>query len=100
MVCSWQEGPKWVCGAVARKLNAVSYEVDVGGNIWRRHANQLLGMGLPRPHLSIDVSTDDFTSSTPQPPTECPQDNSHSPVVKETNPSGGNDHLGMLQTNQ
>lgn len=42
MVRNWREGPKWVRGTVQRKLGALSYEVEVGSQVWRRHANQLL----------------------------------------------------------
>lgn len=42
MVRNWREGTKWVRGTVQRKLGALSYEVKVGSQVWRRHANQLL----------------------------------------------------------
>ena len=34
--------PKWVLGTVLEKLGDISYRVQVGHQIWKRHIDQLL----------------------------------------------------------
>ena len=38
---NYRAGPRWICGQIAEKRGAVSYRVKVGGEIWKRHADQL-----------------------------------------------------------
>ena len=38
--------PKWLLGRILEKTGPVSYRVQVQGQIWRRHADQLLDHGV------------------------------------------------------
>ena len=42
LVRNVREGPKWLPGEISAKLGPVSYEVSVAGQVWKRHADQLL----------------------------------------------------------
>lgn len=42
LVRNFRAGPRWIRGQVAEKNGAVSYRVKVGGETWKRHADQLL----------------------------------------------------------
>lgn len=44
MVLIWnlRDGPKWLHGIVVEKLGPVSYQVEVQGQLWSRHVDQLL----------------------------------------------------------
>ncbi len=37
-----RDGPKWLVGRILSKLGPVNYQVDVHGQIWKRHADQLM----------------------------------------------------------
>ena len=37
-----REGPCWVIGVVSKRLGRVTYEIEVGGQVWKRHADQLM----------------------------------------------------------
>lgn len=41
-----REGSKWVTGTVVARTGPVSYRVQVGDQVWRRHTDQLLASGI------------------------------------------------------
>ena len=41
-VLNTRDGPKWLTGEVFTKLEPVSYEVSVAGQVWKHHADKLL----------------------------------------------------------
>ncbi|XP_041366709.1 uncharacterized protein K02A2.6-like [Gigantopelta aegis] len=41
MVRDYRNSNKWIPATISRKTGPISYQVDVGRNIWRRHANQI-----------------------------------------------------------
>ena len=68
MVRNWRPGSKWVRGTVHKKLGAVSYEVRVGTEVWKRHVDQLLSYtGNPmEPTRDTEVSSGgDWPDSVP-----------------------------------
>ena len=73
--------PKWLSGVVLEKTGLVSYRVQVGDQIWRRHADQLLNRegvipGEPSQVLEgeRDLSLTWDMSSTPTQEIQCPED--------------------------
>ena len=42
LVRNFREGLKWLQGRVVSKDGPVSYQVEVGGQVWKRHIDQLL----------------------------------------------------------
>ena len=42
LVRNLRNGPNWVVGLVVTKLSPVTYEVKVNGQVWKRHADQLM----------------------------------------------------------
>ena len=40
-------GPKWVPGEICNRNGPVSYEVNVSGQVWRHHAEQMLTRSGP-----------------------------------------------------
>ena len=53
-------GPKWVAGEVCAKTGPVSYEVNVDGQVWKCHADQLLSQfgsnyQPPDAHVSTEI---------------------------------------------
>ena len=70
--------PKWLPGVVLEKVGEVSYRVQVGEGIWRRHADQIhngheeMGRSVPEsPDTSDPIDTiDNLPSGTSQPTVE------------------------------
>ena len=50
-----REGPKWLPGTISDKTGPVSYEVTVNGQVWRRHAEQLLKRTGSQPPMDTDT---------------------------------------------
>ena len=48
--------PKWLPGIVLEKAGAVSYRVQVGEGVWRRHADQM--RRAPEQNESIETNSD------------------------------------------
>ena len=42
LVRNLREGPCWVIRVVSKRLGPVTYEVEVGGQVWKRHTDQLM----------------------------------------------------------
>ena len=68
LVRNIRDGPKWVPGHVSEREGPVTYEVEVNGQFWKQHADQLLDQrgpqaeqpvtsitGLPHPGLPSDA---------------------------------------------
>ena len=53
--------PKWVLGTVLEKLGDVSYRVQVGNYIWKRHIDQLLQTVITQTDANIE-NADDMNS--------------------------------------
>ena len=51
-----REGPKWLPGTISDKTGPVSYEVTVNGQVWRRHAEQLLKRTGSQPPMDTDTA--------------------------------------------
>ena len=71
--------PKWLPGVVLEKVGEVSYRIQVGEGIWRRHADQIrngheLGVSVPVQESSgltePTDAVDNLPSETPQPMVE------------------------------
>lgn len=37
------DGPNWLVGQVITKLGQANYNFEVQGQVWKRHADQLMG---------------------------------------------------------
>ena len=62
LVRNLRDGPRWLVGVVVQKLGPVSYEVDVNGQVWRRHTDQLLAYkGSSRPEIQREPSSSDIS---------------------------------------
>lgn len=55
LVRNLREGPKWVCGTIVEQTGPVSYNVQVSGQIWRRHIDQLLECSCRNGETENDV---------------------------------------------
>ena len=55
LVRNLRESPKWVCGTIVEQTGPVSYKVQVSGQIWRRHIDQLLGCSSRNGETEDDV---------------------------------------------
>ena len=42
LVRNLREGPCWVIEVVSKRLGPVTYEVEVGGQVWKRHTDQVM----------------------------------------------------------
>ena len=42
LVRNLRDGPKWVYGRIHERVGSISYKVEVGDQLWMRHADQLL----------------------------------------------------------
>ena len=55
--------PKWVVGTVLEKLGNISYRVQVGNQIWKRHVDQMLQTTITQANTdNNDDNTDDINS--------------------------------------
>ena len=86
LVRNFRDGPKWVPGCVSVREGPVTYGVEVNGQLWKRHADQLLDQrghmveqpatgitGLPYPELPCDpVTSPEILSGTPSACLETP----------------------------
>ena len=55
-----KDGPKWLLGEVCAKTGSVSYEVCVAGQVWKRHADQMVSqtgtqLSFPDEATSMDL---------------------------------------------
>lgn len=92
LVRNVRDGPKWLPGEICNKSGPVSYEVNVDGQRWRRHAEQLLSLAdnehsQPDSQLSTELTEVSPTQETSVPQDPLPVvDNSDSPPVLDTEP--------------
>ena len=68
LVRNLREGPKWLRGVIVRQLGSVTYEVRVGGQVWKRHIDQLLEY-KDQPMPESDVAPPPEEEEIPTPPT-------------------------------
>ena len=62
---NYRPGDKWLTGTILDKLGPLSYRVQVGSRLWRRHVDQLLGV----PDCPFDFhSGDNQTEESVDPP--------------------------------
>ena len=55
--------PKWVVGTVLEKLGNISYRVQVGNQIWKRHVDQMLQTTITQANTdNNDDNTDEINS--------------------------------------
>ena len=55
--------PKWVLGTVLEKLGDISYRIQVGHQIWKRHIDQLLQTTITEDNNdNTDDSSDELNS--------------------------------------
>ena len=69
--------PKWLKGTIIEKTGPVSYKVQVGDRIWRRHVDQLLSAGSKTieqspsdDYVHTSVQTEQTRQNEEQPPPE------------------------------
>ena len=76
MVENHREGPKWVRGSIVEKLGPLSYRVQVGEQLWRRHGDQLLRADVsPKASNTGGTAEEDiFTRTSPQSADRCDAD--------------------------
>ena len=76
LVRNLRDGPRWLVGRVIEELGPANYEVQVNGQIWMRHADQLIAYkGVPEPDsdaVSPGVDREDQTVDLSVPPSEIP----------------------------
>jgi len=53
MVKNYSSGPKWVRGTILRQNGPLSYDVQVGSKVWKRHVDQIVNTGLEVPTTSV-----------------------------------------------
>ena len=71
-----KDGPKWLPGEVCAKTWSVSYEVCVSGQVWKRHANQMVsqtGTQLSFPDEATPMDLDISVLPTVESPTLSPE---------------------------
>jgi hypothetical protein len=79
---------KWVRGTIQQKLGALSYEVRVGSEVWRRHADQLLGYsGAIETEVNTDVISQDTGWPTPVPEERSDQESAETESRPPMDPS-------------
>ena len=57
--------PKWILGTVVEKLGDISYRVQVGDQVWKRHVNQLLQTIISQTDANTSATVDDDLNSWP-----------------------------------
>ena len=65
-----REGPKWLPGTIIERTGPVSYRVQVGDQLWRRHTDQLLSSLITPAGSSVEksqVATDMDSMTSPAP---------------------------------
>ena len=53
MVKNYSSGPKWVRGTILRQNGPLSYDVQVGSKVWKRHVDQIVNTGLDVPTTPV-----------------------------------------------
>ena len=88
LVRNLRDGPKWLQGVIVEKSGPVSYRVDVQGQIWSRHIDQLLDCkGVPtRERVTI---SDPCVEVTYEPPPTDTSDLSPQSIPQITLPITG-----------
>ena len=71
---NWREGPQWVCGRILRRDGPVSYQVEIGSQVWKRHVDQLWAYrGMEEVPAQVgEPSAQLDESSLTEDPTEAP----------------------------
>ena len=63
MIENSKSEPMWVLGTVLEKLGDISYRVQVGNQIWKRHIDQLLLISITEDNNNtIDDNSDELNS--------------------------------------
>jgi len=81
------DGPNWLVGQVITKLGQANYNFEVQGQVWKRHADQLMaykGEQLSGPKTSLtSLSKGSLTPSFPLPVmSDIPNHAGAEPLVK------------------
>ena len=57
--------PKWILRTVVEKLGDISYRVQVGDQVWKRHVDQLLQTSISQTDTNNSATVDDDLNSWP-----------------------------------
>ena len=58
---NYGKGEKWMPGVITEVLGSPHYMVEVSGNLWKRHVDQLLSRAVNDDHLNSPSSTEDHS---------------------------------------
>lgn len=86
MVRDYRSDKKWIPALIHSQTGPLSYQVDTGNNIWRRHADQLRTAGI---NPSSDVTTVDL----PVPEIRTPEPEVAPPNPQDTTLTGGKEKV-------
>ena len=51
--------PKWILGTVVEKLGDISYRVQIGDQVWKRHVDQFLQTSISQMEANHSATVDD-----------------------------------------
>ena len=102
LVRNVRDGSKWLPGEVCAKTGPVSYEVNVCGQVWRRHAEQLLSQSnsmyqQPDAPFPTEVDVEVPSLGAPPRPTTQPEVESMAPDNTDSGPMVGTEVASASQ---